>query len=153
MLLAYRLVRLIETHSEQLTATCLQAIRSSGKSSGLLDTVPPEEVARPVSEVYQHLGQWLLGKSESDIAERYTQIGITRAQQGVRLSELMWAILLVKDTLISFLKTKAVPELPAEAFGELEMLHLLEQFFDRAVFYAAAGYERAYASGAHRAPR
>jgi hypothetical protein len=27
-------------------------------------------------------------------------------------------------------------------FGELEMLQLLEQFFDRAIYYAALGYEQ-----------
>jgi hypothetical protein len=30
-----------------------------------------------------------------------------------------------------------------EVFGELEMLQLLEQFSDRAIFYAAVGYEQA----------
>ena len=28
-----------------------------------------------------------------------------------------------------------------EVFGELEMLQLLEQFFDRAIYYASVGYE------------
>jgi hypothetical protein len=32
-------------------------------------------------------------------------------------------------------------ERPAEVFGELEMLQRLEQFFDRAQYYAAMGYE------------
>jgi hypothetical protein len=34
-------------------------------------------------------------------------------------------------------------ERPAEVFGELEMLQLLDQFFDRAIFYASLGYEQA----------
>jgi hypothetical protein len=33
-----------------------------------------------------------------------------------------------------------------EVFGELEMLQLLDQFFDRAIFYAAVGYEKYVAS-------
>jgi hypothetical protein len=32
-----------------------------------------------------------------------------------------------------------------EVFGELEMLQLLEQFFDRAIYYASVGYELAVA--------
>ena len=31
---------------------------------------------------------------------------------------------------------------PTEIFGELELLQLLEQFFDRAIFYATMGYEQ-----------
>jgi hypothetical protein len=36
-----------------------------------------------------------------------------------------------------------VLERPVEVFGELEMLQLLNHFFDRAIYYAAVGYERA----------
>jgi hypothetical protein len=32
-----------------------------------------------------------------------------------------------------------------EVFGELEMLQLLEQFFDRAIYHASVGYEQAVA--------
>jgi hypothetical protein len=32
---------------------------------------------------------------------------------------------------------------PVEAFGELEMLQMLDHFFDQAIYYAAVGYERA----------
>jgi hypothetical protein len=41
---------------------------------------------------------------------------------------------------------ESLPERPAEAFGELEMLQLLDQFFDRAIYYASVGYERALAA-------
>jgi hypothetical protein len=30
---------------------------------------------------------------------------------------------------------------PVEVYGELEMLQLLDHFFDRAIYYAAVGYE------------
>jgi len=35
-----------------------------------------------------------------------------------------------------------------EVFGELEMLQLLDQFFDRAIFYASLGYEKCRAAEA-----
>ena len=38
---------------------------------------------------------------------------------------------------------ESVLERPVEAFGELEMLQMLTHFFDRAIYYAAVGYERA----------
>jgi hypothetical protein len=33
-----------------------------------------------------------------------------------------------------------------EVFGEFELLQLLEQFFDHAIYYASVGYERAAAT-------
>ena len=64
-------------------------------------------------------------------------------RQGVLLSELMYAIILTREHLWEFLKQEAKLEKPKEVFGELEMLELLEQFFDRAMYYAAQGYEKA----------
>jgi len=43
-----------------------------------------------------------------------------------------------------------LPESTVDVFGELEMLQMLDQFFDRAIYYAAIGYERALA--AHEIP-
>jgi hypothetical protein len=59
----------------------------------------------------------------------------------VPLSEVVWVIVLTKENLWEFIKKEAVLERPVEVFGELEMLQLLEQFFDRAIYYASVGYE------------
>jgi len=89
------------------------------------------------------VGEWLLSKTEADIERRYREIGRRRAQQGVPLSQLFWAIMLVKENLLEFLQRETVDEKPNEILGELEVIQLLNQFFDRASFYAAAGYEHA----------
>jgi hypothetical protein len=141
MMLAYRLVRLIETHSETLASSLLKKVQGSGFALAY-SKVPPEELKQRVYEIYLHLGDWLLGKSQLDIERRYLEIGARRAHQGVPLSQVAWAIVLTKENLWEF----AERELPSDAvgiFGELELLQLLEQFFDRAIYYAALGYERA----------
>jgi hypothetical protein len=50
-------------------------------------------------------------------------------------------IVLTKNTLWDFLKKRAIEERPVEVLGELEMLELLNHFFDRAIYYSARGYE------------
>lgn len=144
MMLAYRLVRLIETHSDALAAGLLQRVQSSELTQGYRN-VPPEELKQRVYEIYRHLGDWLLGKTEFDIEARYREIGVRRAQQQVPLSELTMTIILTKENLWEFLKKESVLDRPVEVFGELELLQLLEQFFDHAIYYAAVGYERAVA--------
>lgn len=140
MMLAYRLVRLIERHSEQLATELLAKLQGDPKTNEY-SKVPAEEFKQAVSEVYHNLGQWLLGKTESDIEKRYVAIGQRRASQGVTLSELIYAITLTKDELLDFLKNQAITDKPMEIFGEFEVLNLLGQFFDRAIYYAAVGYE------------
>jgi hypothetical protein len=143
MLLAYRLLRLVETHSDALA----EALLAKTQASPLLpdyNNVPPEELKQRVQEIYRHLAIWLR-KSNSDIEKRYEEIGAQRAQQRVPLSQLIWAIILTKNNLWDFLKKEAVLDRPAEISGELEVEELLGQFFERAIYYAAMGYERSSA--------
>ena len=150
MMLAYRLVRLIETHSDALAAGLLHRVQNS-EFTRAYQNVPPEELKQRVSEVYRHLGDWLLGKSAFDIEARYVEIGARRAHQKVPCSQMTMTIILTKENLWEYLKQASVLERPAEVFGELELLQLLEQFFDRAIYYAAVGYERATADAPVRA--
>lgn len=142
MLLAYRLVRMIETHSDELAQSLLTRVETSDKTSAF-SHVPAAELRQRVYEIYRHLGDWLLGKTEIDIESRYKEIGARRAAQGVPFSQVVEAIVLTKDNLWEFLMKEAGVDRPVEVFGELEMLQLLDQFFDRAIFYAAVGYENA----------
>jgi hypothetical protein len=149
MMFAYRLVRLIETHSDALAAGLLHKVQSC-ESTASYRNVPPEELKERVYEIYRHLGDWLLGKTEFDIEARYLEIGARRAQQQVPLSQLTMTIILTKENLWEFLKKESVLDRPVEVFGELELLQLLEQFFDHAIYYAAVGHERATAPPAER---
>lgn len=149
MMLAYKLVRLIENNSEALSASLLSKVQASELSRSYRN-VPPEDLKERVYEIYRHLGEWLIGKGSFDIEQRYEEIGTRRVHQGVPISELIWVIVLTKENLWEFLQKESLPERPNEAFGELEMLQLLDQFFDRAIYYASIGYERALA--AHELP-
>jgi len=144
-MLAYKLVRLIENHSDSLAANLLAKVQESELTRSYRN-VPAEELKDLVYEIYRHLGEWLLGRgSNFDIEQRYEEIGARRVHQGVPVSELIWVIILTKENLWQFLQKESLPERPIEAFGELEMLQLLDQFFDRAIYYASIGCERAIA--------
>jgi hypothetical protein len=145
MMLAYRLVRLIETHSDGLAASLLDKVQNSAVLPEYRK-VPAEELKERVSEIYRHLGDWLLSKSEKDIELRYLEIGGRRAAQKVPASQLTWTIILTKENLWEYLKKESDIERPSEIFGELEMLQLLDQFFDRAIYYGARGHEQYRAS-------
>ena len=142
MMLAYYFVRLIETHSDALASKLLNKVQQSG-STRAYSGVPPKELQQRVYEIYEHLGDWLLGKKDVDIERRYREIGARRYYQQVPLSELIWAIVLTKHNLWEFLTWESIADRPVKVFGELEVLQLLSQFFDRAIYYAAMGYEQA----------
>ncbi|HET6934978.1 MAG TPA: hypothetical protein VFI72_09065 [Candidatus Angelobacter sp.] len=141
MILTYKLVELIEMHSEPLAASLLEKV----KASPLLQeyrNVPAADLRDRVLGIYSHLGEWLTNREEGDIRTRYVEIGSRRAAQGVPLSQLAWTIILTKENLWEYLKRNAIAADLTELSGELEMLQLLDQFFDRAIYYAALGYEQ-----------
>lgn len=146
MIITYRFVRLIEDHSDALAASLLHKVQKSSRTESY-SRVPEEDLKQRVTDIYRHLGEWLLHKNEADIEQRYTEIGARRAHQGVPLSELIWAIVLTKHNLWEFILDEAYPERPLEILGRQELLQLLDQFFDRAIHSAAVGYEWAVEKG------
>lgn len=142
-MLATRLVRLIEAHSDQLAGSLTEKIRTSQRTLDYLK-ITPEELRQQAHEIYGHLGDWLMSKTESDIELHYTRIGQHRAEQGIRYSDFVWALVITKENLFHYLQTQVVSESAIELFGELELLQIVYQFFDRALYYAMVGYERAY---------
>jgi hypothetical protein len=145
---SYRLVRLIESHADALAGGLEERVQANSQISHFRD-IPAHELRERVYEIYRHLGEWLLGKNELDIEHRYREIGARRAHQNVPLSEVIQAIVLTKENLWDFLKSEAVMDRAVEIMGELELLQMLEMFFDRAIYYAAVGFEEEVA----RAPR
>jgi hypothetical protein len=146
-MIALRLVHLIESHSEELAEGLTKKLLSSERTRDL-QKVPANELHHRCHEIYRNLSEWLLNKTEHDIEVVYKALGARRAGQGISIASLTWAILLTKEHLWSFLEWEGVHGGLHNVFGELELLRLLDQFFDRAVYYATEGYEEALASRA-----
>jgi len=140
MMFSYRLVRLIESHADVLATSLERKVTSSDYVSSFRH-IPAHELRDRVYEIYRHLGDWLLGKDQEDIEQRYRDIGARRASQNVPLAEVIQAIVLTKENLWDFFKSEALLDRAVEIMGELELLQMLEQFFDRAIYFAAVGYQ------------
>jgi hypothetical protein len=146
-MIALRLVHLIESHSEELAEGLTKKLLSSERTRDL-QKVPANELHHRCHEIYRNLSEWLLNKTEHDIEVVYKGLGARRAAQGISIASLTWAILLTKEHLWTFLEWEGVHGGLHNVFGELELLRLLDQFFDRAVYFAAEGYEEALSSRA-----
>lgn len=140
-MISLRLVRMIESHSDELAAELIAKLETSSRTADLRK-VPVEELRRGVQEILRHLSEWLLSKMGHDIEKRYFEIGERRASQGVALSDLCWATVLIKGHLWEFLQLQGLMPGPVEIYGEMELLRLLDQFFDRALCFATEGYEQ-----------
>ena len=140
-MIALGLVHVIERHSYELAAELIAKLETSSRTADLRK-VPVEELRREIQEILRHLGEWLLIKTGHDIKQRYFEIGERRASQRVALSDLCWALALTKGHLWEFLQRHGVMGSPIEIYGEMDLLRLLDQFFDRALCFAAEGHEQ-----------
>jgi len=140
-MIALRLVRLIEHHSDALAGELVVKLETSSRTADLRK-VPIEELRQRLQEILRHLSEWLLTKTGHDIEQRYFEIGERRASQGVALSDFCWSIVLIKEHLWAFLQRQGSMHGPVEIYGEMELLRLLDQFFDRGLCYATEGYEQ-----------
>jgi len=139
-----RLVRLIEEHADQLSEGLLKKLKDSEACNDLLSLVPDTELKHRAFEIYRHVSDWLVNKTESEVEERYIGLGARRAQQEVPYSQMLYAIQAVKEHLWEFLRQEGLME-PQELLGEFDLLYSLERFFDRAAYFSAVGYEGARA--------
>jgi hypothetical protein len=106
-----------------------------------MEKVSEAELLTGFQEILQHLSEWLLTKTETDVEKRYAEMGARRSSLGVSLADSCWAVTTTKEYLWDFLQKQGFLRNPIELYGEIELLCLLNQFFDHALCHMVGGYE------------
>jgi hypothetical protein len=140
-MIALRLVRMIESHSDQLAHGLREKVLASDKLAEFRSKVPAVELEDRAFEIYRNIGDWLSQRSEKEIETRYMEVGARRAAQGVPFSQFLCAMTLTRDHLWEFIMLHGLVDRAMELYQELELRQQLDAFFDRANYYAAVGYE------------
>jgi hypothetical protein len=140
-MLSNRLIRIIESHAEELTRGAVKKLQSSPQTRSY-HGLSPDDLHDRVFEVYHDLGPWLLQNTDRAIQRRYNELGERRFNEGIPLAEVLWALVLTRDHLCEYVRTSMLPDSALELYREQELERLIGRFFDRAVCYAAEGYER-----------
>lgn len=78
-------------------------------------------------------------KTEDDIEDRFRTIGSRRAVEGVGRHQFVWALMLTRDHLWRFLEQECFADNIVALHGEQELRRMLNQFFDRAIYYWILG--------------
>lgn len=139
-MIALKLVRLIEVHSEELAHGLIRKMEKCDKCSDLRKA-PRQELEHRAHEIYQNLTTWLLTNTEAEIENRYRALGRRRAEQAVRFSHLYWAMIVTQEHLWEFLEEEGLHETPIDLRAGFELVRLTERFFERAIYYMALEYE------------
>ena len=141
-MLSKRLVKLIEDHAEELTRTVLDDVVRNPRTVALRNA-PQDELKRRAYDVYHNLGHWLIDKTEDAIERTYSDVGRKRFGHRVPLSEMVYTLIIMKLHLRDFVRVSGVVDSAVELYQEEELHLLVDQFFDKAIYYAVKGYEEA----------
>jgi hypothetical protein len=121
----------------------VQKIRASDDCKDLLLTVSADEQKRTALEIYSDLTDWLAADTDSFVREHYIDLGMRRARQGVPFTQLLWVVCKVREHLWEYIQQECLLEEPVEFWGGVNLLRLLNQFFDRALYCTLVGYQKA----------
>lgn len=147
--LSGRLIRIVEENAEALTVGAVAKLQSSTMTASY-HALSYQEVYDRVFAVYHDLGQWLWEKSNPAIETWYNELGEERCEESVPLGQVLWALIMTKDHLIGYLDACALADSAVELYQQREFDRIVAHFFDRAICYAAEGYERFAASHRNR---
>lgn len=139
--LSDRLIRIIERNAEELTQGTVKKLQTNRLTKSYHD-LPYEDLHRRVYAVYHDLGRWLWEKSTDSVQAWYNGLGEERCREGVPLAEVLWALVLTKERLLEYLSAYGLADSAIELYQQQEFERLVGHFFDRAVCFAADGYER-----------
>jgi len=140
---APKLVQLMKTKSAELSEALVHKIRASEKCGDLFSRVPESEHEQYALEIFQDLTQWLGDEKDSILEQRYVDLGTRRAVQGVPFCQLFWAMSIARESLWDYTQQECLLEEPVEFWGGVVLLRSLNSFFDRSLYFALVGYEKA----------
>ena len=154
-MISSKLIELIEIHAGRLTADVVADLRTNPRTLGF-HRVPVEELEPRVFAILHHLGNWIGDVGATDVRTEFEEWGRRRHRQGIPLSEISYALILLKKHLRRYIQDHglvdaAVPRVDADTILPLH-LHSLQtlnamvgDFFDEALYHLARGYEAAAA--------
>jgi len=141
-MLANNLVRMIESHAEQITADVLHCLREDPELPSL-KKLPEAELRSWASHIVKHLGDWLSETSDAQIASCYEGLGKLRFEEHVPLHESVRNFQRLKEAMIAYIRNQGIRQTTMELYAEEELEHLLGRFFDKMIYYLVRGYEGA----------
>jgi hypothetical protein len=159
-MLGAHLLQLIEAHAGPLSRDVVDDVMTNERTP-TFRRLHAADVETRVSALFYNLGKWIGSEDEDAVRAEYEDMGRVRFREGVPVSELVYALLITKSHLRRYIREHALvdfagdrvapPELlPLELHSIQDVNYRVGEFFDRALYHLARGYEAAAADAARR---
>ena len=150
-MIAAKLVELIEIHAQHFTSDVVRDLLTNERTRGFR-AVRPQELEQRIFQIVHHLGNWIGDPNSVMVQAEFTDWGRRRFEQGIPLSEIMYAVIILKQHLGRYILDNGLVDaafprvdgdyvLPMHLNGLQELHARLGRFFDEALYCLACGYE------------
>jgi hypothetical protein len=135
-----RLIQAVESHSDDIVTSLVSQVRRDPELKRL-HALPEPELRQWASAVVTRLSTGL-GRHEN-LNAMYSDLGKVRFQQQVPLHECVREILLLKNTVVDFVREHSFSNTEVDLYAEEEVEHLVHCCFDSILYHFVRGYEDA----------
>jgi hypothetical protein len=139
-----KFTRLVEEHAEFLTNKWLKEVKSHPATTGYRK-IPDKILTNRLFDVYKRLGSWLLDEDPGyqKCAEHYMNLGKERENEGITISEVIYALILSRVVLWNYIVEYGLINSSLDLQHALDFYSKMNNFFDKAMYFATIGFESA----------
>ena len=135
------LVSLIERAADELTRHYLEDVKKN-VNLPTYRNFDQNELYRRAHRVYSQLGKWLsLETSKDEIKSYWKSLGNRRREEGIPLPEIILTLSLLRRHLWLKVQADGLLDSALDLYQALELNNRVVSFFDKAIYFAACGYE------------
>lgn len=137
-----KFIRLVEDHAEELTKEWIKEIKSNPSTAGY-KKMDDATLGVRVFDVYRRLGDWIMKAEPNDpkTAEHFMKLGRERAAENLKNSEVIYALILARVVLWRYIMAQGIINTSIDLHQSLEFYQHVNNFFDKATYFVAVGYE------------
>ncbi|HOO37874.1 MAG TPA: hypothetical protein PKY89_07090 [Deltaproteobacteria bacterium] len=136
------MISIIKDNADELTKRLCKDLLSREETKNYRK-LNEDLVYERVYDVYSRLDSWLAkDKAKGEILNHYTKLGEKRFKEGIPLTEVVMALMLIKRHLWLYTLEKHFFDTSYEFQQALEFNNRVVLFFDRAIYFTTMGYEK-----------
>ena len=136
-----RLVDLIERNADELTTSYVEDIRRDPRMPNY-QGFDQKEIYRRAYRVYSQLGKWVSHETtKEEVRSYWTALGRQRRREGFPFSEIVLSLCHIRRLLWGKVQAAGLLDTALDLYQAMDLQHRVLVFFDRAMYYAAVGYE------------
>jgi hypothetical protein len=136
-----KLVDLIERNADELTQSYVEDIRRDPRMPSY-QGFDQKEIYKRAFRVYSQLGKWVSHETtKEEVRSYWTALGRQRRREGFPFSEIVLSLCHIRRLLWTKIQAAGLLDTALDLYQAMDLQHRVLVFFDRAIYYAAVGYE------------